>query len=155
MRKGKPKKRYLIGDPRYSDPGVTKVVNFLMKDGKKNLAFSIFYGAMDIITQKSEDEGLEVYKKALSNIIPNLEVKRKRIGGATIQVPIEVRPERKIALGIRWLIEAARNRTENTMKQRFANEIISAAAGEGNAVKKKTNMHKMAASNKAFSHFKF
>ncbi|MCP3659761.1 MAG: 30S ribosomal protein S7 [Bacteroidetes bacterium] len=155
MRKGSPKKRYLQGDPRYNDPSITKFVNCLMKSGKKNLAFSIFYGAIDLVTEKSGEAGLDIYKKALNNIIPMLEVKRKRIGGATIQVPIEVRASRKSALGIRWLIEASRGRGEHTMKERLAAEIISAAAGEGNAVKKRTGVHKMAASNKAFSHFKF
>ncbi len=155
MRKGKPKKRYLQGDPRYNDPTITKFINCLMRDGKKNLAFAIFYGAVDIVTEKSGEAGLDLYKKALNNIMPMLEVKRKRIGGATIQIPIEVRPQRKSALGIRWLIEASRDRGEHTMKERLANEIIAAATGEGNAVKKRTNIHKMAASNKAFSHFKF
>ncbi len=157
MRKGRAKKRYLNGDPRYNDVIVTKFVNCMMKDGKKSKALSIFYGAIDIISEKSEEEegGLETYKKALNNIMPALEVKRKRVGGATLQVPIEVRAERKSALGMRWLIESARERGEKTMIERLANEIVSAAIGEGNAVKKKINVHKMAASNKAFSHFKF
>lgn len=155
MRKGKPKKRYLQGDPRYNDPAITKFINCMMRDGKKNLAYSIFYGAIDIAAEKSGEAGLDLYKKALNNIVPMLEVKRKRIGGATIQIPIEVRPARKSALGIRWLIEAARGRGEHTMKERLAGEIILASNGEGDAVKKRTNMHKMAASNKAFSHFRF
>ena len=110
MRKGKPKKHFLQGDPRYSDPGISRFVNCIMEDGKKSLAYSIFYGAIDIISEKSGEEGIELYKKALNNIIPMLEVKRKRIGGATIQVPIEVRADRKLALGMRWLREAARAR---------------------------------------------
>ena len=156
MRKGTSKKRHLNGDPRFNDSTITKFVNCLMKDGKKSIAYSIFYGAIDIVSEKSEnEEGIEVYKKALSNIMPSLEVKRKRVGGATLQVPIEVRAERKSALGMRWLIEAARQRGEKTMKEKLANEILAASIGEGNAVKKKVNMHKMAASNKAFSHFRF
>ena len=155
MRKGKPKKRYLPGDPKFNDPQVTKFVNCMMKDGKKNLSFTIFYNAIDIVTEKSDEAGIEVYRKALNNIMPMLEVKRRRVGGATLQVPIEVRPDRKEALGIRWLIEASRDRGEKTMSERLANEILAAAAGEGsNAVKKKINMHKMAASNKAFSHYR-
>ncbi len=154
MRKGRPKKRYLKGDPKYDDPTVTKFVNCIMQEGKKSLAYSIFYKSIDILSEDGLD-GLATYKKALNNINPTLEVKRKRIGGATIQIPTEVRTERKAALGRRWLIEAARNRGEHTMQERLAAEIKLASVGEGNAAKKRTNMHKMAASNKAFSHFRF
>jgi small subunit ribosomal protein S7 len=154
MRKGSPKKRTLLPDPKYKDLLVTRFVNNLMKEGKKNLAFHIFYDALDIVENKAQEPGLEVWKKALNNVFPSVEVKRRRVGGATLQVPIEVRPERRISLGIKWLLEQARLRSEKTMQEKLAGEIIAASQGEGKAVKKKTDMHKMAESNKAFSHFK-
>ena len=155
MRKAKPKKRYILPDPKYSDTMVTKFVNNLMLKGKKSLAYSIFYNAINIVEEKSGESGLETWKKALNNIIPSVEVKSRRVGGATFQVPLEVRPERKSSLGIKWLIHYARLRGEKTMKERLAGEIIAASKGEGSAVKKKDDVHRMAEANKAFSHFRF
>ncbi|MDW7693703.1 30S ribosomal protein S7 [Flammeovirgaceae bacterium SG7u.111] len=160
MRKGKPAKRYVLPDPKFSDALVTKFVNSLMLDGKKSTAYGIFYDALDIVEQKlgkdgDEIQGLEVFKKALNNITPNVEVKSRRVGGATFQVPTEVRPERKTSLGIKWMILFARKRNEKTMKEKLAGEIIAAAKGEGSAVKKKDDTHRMADANKAFSHFRF
>ena len=125
-----------------------------MKDGKKNLAYSIFYDAVDKITEKTEEEGLEVWKKALNNVIPSIEVARRRVGGSTFQIPNEVRAGRKVAVGVKWLINCARKRGEKTMTDRLVYEIIAASKGEGNAVKKKNDIHKMAESNRAFSHFR-
>ena len=154
MRKGIAKKRHILPDPQYKDPLVTKFVNNLMKAGKKNLAYTLFYDAIRIIAEKTEEEGLAVWQKALQNVTPVVEVKRRRVGGATLQVPIEVRPDRKISLAIKWLIGQARLRNEKTMKEKLIHEIIAASKGEGRAMKKKTDTHKMAESNKAFSHFK-
>ena len=154
MRKGQAKKRLLLPDPKYKDQLVTRFVNSLMKDGKKSLAHTLFYDAIDKITEKTEEEGFEVWKKALNNVMPVIEVKRRRVGGTTLQVPVEVRADRKIALGIKWLINYARKRGERTMIERLVNETIAASKGEGNAVKKKNDTHKMAESNKAFSHFR-
>ncbi len=155
MRKAKPKKRYILPDPKFNDTLVTKFVNNLMFRGKKSLAYSIFYEAISIVEEKSDENGLETWKKALNNIIPSVEVKSRRVGGATFQVPLEVRPERKNSLGIKWLIHYARLRGEKTMKERLAGEIIAASKGEGSAVKKKDDVHRMAEANKAFSHFRF
>ena len=155
MRKAKPKKRYILPDPKFNDILVTKFVNYLMKDGKKSTAYSIFYDAVQIVEDKTKENGLETKKKALSNIYPSVEVKSRRVGGATFQVPMEVRPERKTALGIKWMIQYARNRGEKTMVERLAGEIISASKGEGASVKKKDDTHRMADANKAFSHFRF
>lgn len=155
MRKSKPKKRYILPDPKFQETLVTKFVNYLMVQGKKNLSYSIFYGAIDIVQEKTGENGLDVWKSALNNISPAVEVKSRRVGGATFQVPLEVRPERKVALGIKWMIQYARTRGEKTMVQRLAGEIISASKGEGSAVKKKDDTHRMAEANKAFSHFRF
>lgn len=155
MRKAKPKKRYILPDPKFSDTLVTKFVNYLMKDGKKSIAYSIFYDAVAMVEEKTGENGLESWKKALNNVMPAVEVKSRRVGGATFQVPMEVRPERKVSLGIKWLIQYSRNRGEKTMKERLAAEIIAAAKGEGAAVKKKDDTHRMAEANKAFSHFRF
>jgi len=155
MRKAKPKKRYILPDPKFQDTLVTKFVNYLMVDGKKSLSYRIFYGAIDIVSEKTGENGLEVWKKALSNVMPAVEVKSRRVGGATFQVPMEVRPERKTSLGIKWMISYARNRGEKTMVERLAGEIIAASKGEGAAVKKKDDTHRMAEANKAFSHFRF
>jgi small subunit ribosomal protein S7 len=155
MRKSKPKKRYILPDPKFKETLVTKFVNYLMVKGKKNLSYSIFYGAIDIVEEKTGENGLDVWKSALNNIMPSVEVKSRRVGGATFQVPLEVRPDRKVALGIKWMIQYARNRGEKTMVQRLAGEIISASKGEGSAVKKKDDTHRMAEANKAFSHFRF
>jgi small subunit ribosomal protein S7 len=130
MRKGQAKKRTLLPDPKYRDLLVTRFVNSLMKDGKKNLAYSLFYDAIDKIAEKTEEEGLGVWKKALNNVIPSIEVKRRRVGGSTFQIPIEVRASRKIALGVKWLVNCARARGEKTMTERLVNEIIAASKGE-------------------------
>mmetsp|Transcript_26954 Transcript_26954/g.62622 ORF Transcript_26954/g.62622 Transcript_26954/m.62622 type:complete len:157 (-) Transcript_26954:8784-9254(-) len=154
MRKKQAKKRPLLPDPKYKDPLVTRFVNRLMKDGKKNLAYTIFYNAIDRIAEKTEEDGLTVWKKALNSVMPSIEVVRKRVGGSTLQIPIEVRADRKISLGIKWLVGCARARGEKTMTERLINETIASAKGEGNAVKKKNDIHKMAESNRAFSHFR-
>ena len=155
MRKAKPKKRILLPDPKYKETLVTRFVNYLMYDGKKSVAYNIFYDACDLVEKRTKENGLETWKKALNNIMPGVEVKSRRVGGATFQVPTEVRPERKIALGIKWMILYARKRGEKTMMERLAGEIIAAAKGEGAAVKKKDDTHRMAEANKAFSHFRF
>ena len=155
MRKSKPKKRIILPDPKFNDVQVTRFVNNMMFDGKKSIAYSSFYDAVEIAEKKTSENGLEVFKRALVNISPAVEVKSRRVGGANFQVPTEVRPDRKIALGMKWLINYARKRGEKTMKEKLAGEIISAAKGEGAAVKKKEDTHKMAEANKAFSHFRF
>lgn len=155
MRKAKPKKRYILPDPIYQDTLVTKFVNNLMLSGKKSISYKIFYNAIQQVEEKTGENGLETWKTALSNIMPSVEVKARRVGGANFQVPIEVRPDRKIALGIKWMIKFARLRGEKTMQDRLAAEIIAASKGEGASVKKKDDMHRMAEANKAFSHFRF
>ena len=155
MRKAKPKKRYILPDPIYQDTLVTKFVNNLMLSGKKSISYKIFYNAIQQVEEKTGENGLETWKTALSNIMPSVEVKARRVGGANFQVPIEVRPDRKIALGIKWMIKYARLRGEKTMEDRLASDIIPASKGEGAAVKKKDDMHRMADANKAFSHFRF
>ena len=155
MRKSKPKKRYILPDPKFNDTLVTKFVNYLMVDGKKSIAYNIFYDAVAIAEEKTGENGLDVWKKALSNISPAVEVKSRRVGGATFQVPIEVRPSRRTSLGIKWMIRYARLRGEKTMKERLAGEIVAGSKGEGAAVKKKDDTHRMADANKAFSHFRF
>ncbi len=155
MRKAKPKKRYVLPDPKYKDELVTKFVNYLMVDGKKSVAYGIFYDAIDLVENRTKENGLETWKKALNNVMPSVEVKSRRVGGATFQVPLEVRPNRKISLGIKWLIRYSRGRGEKTMKERLAAEIIAASKGEGSAIKKKDDTHRMAEANKAFSHFRF
>jgi small subunit ribosomal protein S7 len=155
MRKAKPKKRYVLPDPKFQDTLVTRFVNYMMVDGKKSTAYSIFYDAIDLVEQRTSENGLELWKKALGNVMPSVEVKSRRVGGATFQVPMEVRPSRKTSLGIKWLIRYARLRGEKTMKERLAGEIIAASKGEGAAVKKKDDTHRMADANKAFSHFRF
>jgi len=155
MRKAKPKKRYLLPDPKFNDPMVTKFVNYLMERGKKNTAYGIFYDTMEIVEKKANESGLEVWKRAMSNVMPGVEVKSRRVGGATFQVPVEIRPERKINLSIKWLIDYARMRGEKTMQDKLAAELIAASKGEGAAIKKKDDTHRMAEANKAFSHFRF
>ncbi|GAB3176670.1 30S ribosomal protein S7 [Telluribacter humicola] len=155
MRKAKPKKRYILPDPKFREVQVTKFVNNLMLQGKKSIAFTIFYDALEIVEKKTTENGLEIWRKALNNVTPSVEVKSRRVGGATFQVPTEVRPERKQALGMKWLIGYARKRGEKTMVDRLAAEIIAASKGEGAAVKKKDDTHRMAEANKAFSHFRF
>jgi len=155
MRKAKPKKRYILPDPKFKDTMVTKFVNYLMFDGKKSIAYNIFYGAIELVEKRTKENGLEIWKKALGNVMPAVEVKSRRVGGATFQVPMEVRPDRKTSLGIKWLIRYSRMRGENTMVERLAGEIIAASKGEGAAIKKKDDTHRMAEANKAFSHFRF
>jgi small subunit ribosomal protein S7 len=155
MRKAKPKKRYILPDPKFGDVLVSKFVNYMMVDGKKSIAYSIFYNALAIVENKTGENGLETWKKALNNVMPAVEVKSRRVGGATFQVPMEVRPERKTSMGIKWLISYARNRGEKTMTEKLAGEIIAASKGEGAAIKKKDDTHRMAEANKAFSHFRF
>jgi small subunit ribosomal protein S7 len=155
MRKSKPKTRILLPDPKYKETLVTRFVNYLMEDGKKSVAYSIFYDAVELVEQRTKENGLETWKKALNNVMPSVEVKSRRVGGATFQVPTEVRPDRRVSLGIKWMISYARKRGEKTMKDKLAGEIIAAAKGEGASVKKKDDTHRMAEANKAFSHFRF
>ncbi|MEX8546370.1 30S ribosomal protein S7 [uncultured Mucilaginibacter sp.] len=155
MRKSKPKKRIILPDPKFNDTLVTRFVNNMMYDGKKSTAYTIFYDAVELVEKRTSESGLDTWKKALNNVMPAVEVKSRRVGGANFQVPTEVRPERKIALGMKWLISYSRRRGEKTMMEKLAGEIISAAKGEGAAVKKKEDTHKMAEANKAFSHFRF
>ncbi|MCY7349515.1 MAG: 30S ribosomal protein S7 [Cytophagaceae bacterium] len=155
MRKAKPKKRYVLPDPKFKDTLVTKFVNNLMYDGKKSTAYGIFYDALELVEQKTKESGVEIWKKALNNVMPTVEVKSRRVGGATFQVPTEVRPERRVSVGMKWMISYARKRGEKTMMERLANEIMAAARGEGASVKKKDDTHRMAEANKAFSHFRF
>lgn len=155
MRKNRAKKRIPSPDPRYQDTLVTTFVNNLMLDGKKSKSFKIFYDAMDIIETKSEEKGIDTWKKALENVCPQVEVKSRRVGGATFQIPMEIRPNRKMALGMKWLISYARKRNGKTMGQKLADEILAASKEEGAAFKKKEDTHRMADANKAFSHFRF
>lgn len=155
MRKAKPKKRYILPDPKYKDTTVTQFVNNMMLDGKKSVSYRIFYDAVELVEKRTNEDGLETFKKALNNIMPSVEVKSRRVGGATFQVPSEVRAERKVAVGMKWMIKYARSRGEKTMTERLAGEIVAASKGEGAAVKKKDDVHRMAEANKAFSHFRF
>ena len=148
-------KRPIIPDPVYGSEMVTKFVNTLMLDGKKSLAEGIFYDAMKVIEEKTGQPGETVFKQALNNAKPVLEVKSRRVGGATYQVPVEVRPERRTALGMRWLIQYSRERNEKSMPEKLAAEIIAASKGEGNAIKKKEDTHRMAEANKAFAHYRW
>ena len=154
-RRGNVPKREVLADPVYNSVLVTKLVNSIMLDGKKGVAQKIVYGAFDIIKEKTDRDPLEVFTEAMNNIMPALEVKARRVGGATYQVPIEVRPERRQTLGLRWLTMFARKRGEKTMKERLAGEIMDAANGTGAAVKKCEDTHKMAEANKAFAHFRW
>ena len=153
--KRKRTKREILPDPMYNSVLVTKLVNSIMLDGKKGVAQKVVYGAFDIIKEKSGKEPLDAFQAAMENIMPSLEVKARRVGGATYQVPIEVRPERRQTLGLRWLTTYARNRGEKTMKERLAGEIMDAANGVGGAVKKREDVHKMAQSNQAFAHYRW
>ena len=154
-RKKKKKKRDVLADPLYNDKVVTKLINNIMLDGKKGVAQKIVYGAFAQVEEKAGKPALEVFQEAMNNIMPMLEVKARRIGGATYQVPIEVRPDRRQALALRWLTMFSRKRGEKTMEDRLANEILDAANNTGAAVKKKEDVHKMAESNKAFAHYRF
>lgn len=158
MRKAKPKKRIILPDPKFNDVTVTRFVNNLMYSGKKSVAYDVFYGAMDIVQNRLKDSDktpLEVWKKALENITPMVEVKSRRVGGATFQVPIEVRADRKISLSMKNLILYARKRSGKSMSEKLASEILAAFNEEGAAFKRKEDMHKMAEANKAFAHFRF
>jgi len=158
MRKKQSKKRALIPDPRFNDQLVTRFVNNLMLQGKKSTAYKVFYDAIDIIeTKKGEEdkESLELWKDALSNVMPHVEVRSRRVGGATFQIPQPIRPDRKISTAMKWLITASRKRNEKSMASKLAQEILAAAKEEGAAVKKRVDTHKMAEANKAFSHFRF
>lgn len=154
-RRGSISKRDVLPDPIYGSKLVTRLVNSVMYDGKKGVAQKIVYDAFDIVKEKTGKDALEAYQAAMDNIMPLLEVKARRVGGSNYQVPIEVRPERRLTLGLRWLTSYARNRSEKTMKERLANEIIDAMNGMGGAVKKKDDTHKMAEANKAFAHFRW
>ena len=158
MRKRKAKKRPLLPDPKFNDQLVTRFVNNLMWDGKKSTAFKIFYDALDIVESKKQDKeksSLEIWKDGLSNVMPHVEVRSRRIGGATFQIPMQIRADRKISLAIKWLVSFARKRNEKSMSQKLAAEILAAEKEEGAAVKKRVDTHKMAEANKAFSHFRF
>jgi small subunit ribosomal protein S7 len=154
-RRGNVPKREILPDPVYHSVLVTKLVNSIMLDGKKGVAQKVVYGAFDIVKEKTGKDPLEVFQTAIENIMPSLEVKARRVGGATYQVPIEVRPERRQTLGLRWLTTYARNRSEKTMKERLAGELMDAANNLGSAVKKREDTHKMAESNKAFAHYRW
>ena len=158
MRKRVSKKRILLPDPKFNDQMVTRFVNNLMLDGKKSVAFKVFYDALEIVENKKQDEektALELWKEALSNVMPHVEVRSRRVGGATFQIPMPIRADRKISMAIKWMILYARKRNEKSMSQRLAGEILAAVKEEGAAVKKRVDVHKMADANKAFSHFRF
>ena len=154
MRKRKPKPRILAPDPRYKDPMVTQFVNNLMWQGKKSTAYQLFYDAMDIVKEKMEGDEHATWKKALNNAMPQVEVRSRRIGGATFQIPTEIRASRKISIGMKWLIKFARQRSGRGFAEKLAAEIMAASKGEGAAVKRKEDTHKMAESNRAFAHFR-
>ncbi len=158
MRKRLSKKRILLPDPKFNDQLATRFVNNLMLDGKKSVAFKVFYDALDIVDERKQDEeksSLEVWKEGLSNVMPHVEVRSRRVGGATFQIPMPIRADRKISMAIKWMILYARKRNEKSMAQRLAGEILAAVKEEGAAVKKRVDVHKMAEANKAFSHFRF
>src|ERR671915_1314768 len=148
-------KRIILPDPKYVDETVAKFINVMMRQGKKSVAERIVYGALDQMAAKAQGEPLEVFKQALENVRPKVEVKSRRVGGATYQVPVEVRPDRRTALAMRWLISFSRDRNEKSMAEKLAAEIILASRGEGNAVKKKEDTHRMADANKAFAHYRW
>ncbi len=158
MRKKQSKKRPMLPDPKFNDQLVTRFVNNLMLHGKKSTAYNLFYDAIGIVEKRKQNEektAIEVWKDALSNVMPHVEVRSRRIGGATFQIPMQIRPDRKVSLAIKWLIGFARKRNEKSMSEKLANEILSAFKEEGAAVKKRVDTHKMAEANKAFSHFRF
>ena len=158
MRKRQAKKRPLLPDPKFNDQLVTRFVNMMMWDGKKSVAFKVFYDAIAIVEEKNTDEektALQIWKDALSNVMPHVEVRSRRVGGATFQIPMQIRPDRKISTAMKWLINFSRKRNEKSMAQKLAAEILAASKEEGAAVKKRVDTHKMAEANKAFSHFRF
>ena len=154
MRKRKPKKRIITPDPRYNDIMVTQFVNNMMSGGKKTIALGLFYDAMDKIEERTSENPHEVWKKALENAMPGVEVRSRRIGGATFQIPTEIRPNRKMSIGMKWVIKFSRERSGKGMAEKLAAEIIAASKGEGAAVKRKEDTHRMAESNKAFAHYR-
>ncbi|MCZ8157641.1 MAG: 30S ribosomal protein S7 [Leptospira sp.] len=154
-RRGKVDPRPMIGDPKFNDKVVTKFINCLMVDGKKSTAEAVFYDALEVINKKTGQDPYQVFQEALENVKPQVEVKSRRVGGVTYQVPIEVRPERRLALGIRWLIRYSRDRNEKSMKNKLAAEFMEAQKGTGSAIKKKEDIRKMADANKAFSHYRW
>lgn len=155
MRKIKPINRPIMPDPRYGDTMVTKFVNNLMYDGKKSISYKIFYDALDIVERKTKENGLETWKKAISNVTPQVEVRSRRVGGATFQIPQEIRSNRKLSMAMKWLIGYSRKRNGKSMADKLADEIVAASKEEGAAYKKKEDTHRMAEANKAFSHFRF
>ena len=158
MRKRQAKKRPILPDPKFNDQLVTRFVNMMMWDGKKSIAFKIFYDAIAIVDEKNTDEektALQIWKDALSNVMPHVEVRSRRVGGATFQMPMQIRPDRKISTAMKWLISYARKRNEKSMAMKLAAEVLAASKEEGAAVKKRVDTHKMAEANKAFSHFRF
>ena len=155
MRKTKPKKRIILPDSKYQDVQITKFVNNIMLKGKKNIAFKIFYDAMNVVSEKTGEDGIAVWKQALANVTPSVDVRSRRIGGATFQIPSEIRPERKQSVGMKNMINFARKRHEKSMSQKLAAEIMAAYKNEGAAFKRKEDIHRMAEANKAFSHFRF
>jgi len=154
MRKTQPKKIPLAPDPRFNDKLVTRFVNNLMWEGKKSIALNIFYDAVDRVSKQTGEDGYEIWKRALANITPGVEVRSRRIGGATFQIPSEVRQDRKISLSIKWMVRFSRERNGRSMAEKLSSEIVAASRGEGGAFKKKEDIHRMAEANKAFSHFK-
>lgn len=154
-RRKTPTKRTVLPDPKYNSVLVTKFINGLLRRGKRSLAEKIFYNAIDIVSNKTNSDGLQVFEKAIENVKPLLEVRSRRVGGATYQVPVEIRPERQQALAIRWIISFAKSRSEKTMSEKLAAELISASKNEGNSVKKREDTHKMAEANRAFAHFRW
>ena len=158
MRKRQAKKRPILPDPKFNDQLVTRFVNMMMWDGKKSIAFKIFYDAIAIVDEKNTDEektALQIWKDALSNVMPHVEVRSRRVGGATFQIPMQIRPDRKISTAMKWLISYARKRNEKSMAMKLAAEVLAASKEEGAAVEKRFDTHKMAEANKAFSHFRF
>ena len=155
MRKARAKKRVLLPDPIYNDTLVTRFLNNLMYDGKKNTASTIFHDAIGIVAKRTSEDGLEVFKKALANVTPQVEVRSRRVGGSTFQIPSEIRPDRKVSMAMKWMISYSRKRNEKSMAQKLAGEIVAASKEEGASFKKKEDIHKMAEANKAFSHFRF
>ena len=160
-RKGEVPKRRVLPDPKFTDAPpdmrrrITKFINVVMSDGKKSTAERIVYGALDLVAERAKDDPIKVWDRALTNVRPRVEVKSRRVGGSTYQVPVDVRPDRSLALGMRWLVEYSRDRNEKTMMDRLANEIVDAAQNRGNAVKKREDVHKMADANKAFAHYRW
>ena len=158
MRKQQGNRRQILPDPKFNDPLVTQFVNNMMVDGKKSVAFKVFYDAMDIVEERNQDEektALEVWKEALSNVMPHVEVRSRRVGGATFQIPMQIKPDRKVSTAMKWLIQFSRKRNEKSMANKLAAEILAASKEEGAAVRKRVDTHRMAESNRAFSHFRF